>query len=84
MPGLPLRKRRAHFLPSDQFTDRQKHDALALVIERMVPDGEDADGKGRYRVELKGLDGVEKGHSISILCTVSTTFVEIVPRQRAS
>ena len=54
-------------LASEQFTDGQKHDALALVIERMVPDGEDAEGKGRYRLELKGLDGVEKGHSIRIL-----------------
>ena len=54
-------------LGSDQFTAGQKHDALALVIERMIPDGEDADGKGRYRLELKGLNGVEKGHSIRML-----------------
>lgn len=70
-------------LSSGRLTDGQKHDALALVIERIVPDGEDENGKGKYRVELKGLDDVEKGHSISILCTVSTTSVEIVPRSRS-
>ncbi len=54
-------------LSSGKLTDGQKHDALALVIERIVPDGEDENGKGKYRVELKGLDDVEKGHSISML-----------------
>jgi hypothetical protein len=46
----------------------------------MVPEGENEAGEGVYRMHLKGVDGVEKGHGISILCTVSTTLVEIVPR----
>ena len=55
-------------LSSGKLTDGQKHDILALVIERMIPDGEDEEGKGRYRLELRGLDNLEKGHSVSMLC----------------
>ena len=49
-------------LKDPELTDAQKHGLLARVIEKVLPEGEDA-----YRVYLRGLDGVEKGHSVKIL-----------------
>ena len=54
-------------LSSSKLTDGQKHDILALVIERIIPEGENENGEGTYRLELRGLDNVEKGHSVSML-----------------
>ena len=49
-------------LTSPLVPDGRKHDILALVVEKMLPEGE-----GTYRISLRGLGGVEKGHSIRML-----------------
>jgi len=43
------------------LTDAERHGLLARVVESITPEGES------YRVLLRGLDGVEKGHSIRML-----------------
>ncbi len=43
------------------LTDGERHGLLARVVESITPEGES------YRVLLRGLDGVEKGHSVRML-----------------
>lgn len=54
-------------LTSPLMPDGEKHDILALVVEKMVPEGVNGVGEQEYRISLRGLDGVEKGHSVRIL-----------------
>jgi len=54
-------------LSSQRLTDGKKHDLLARVIAGIVPEGQSETGEARYRVEMRGMNGVEKGHSVRML-----------------
>lgn len=68
-------------LDSPLLTDGEKHGLIARVVTEIVPAEEN--GEEGYRMTLKPFSSTTVA-TVSLLCSVSTTLVEVVPRRRAA